>query len=95
MAEWFKAPVLKTGRGFRSLVGSNPTPSAKNSPTRVARFAEKSDRPDRERMGRCEQAALAEAKAYTSRQAVERDIDRGRPIRVAVLSDCLSPAIGC
>ena len=39
-------------------------------------------------MGRCEQAALAEAKAYTSRQAVERDIDRGRPIRVAVLSDC-------
>ena len=28
MAEWFKAPVLKTGRGFRSLVGSNPTPSA-------------------------------------------------------------------
>ena len=29
VAEWFKAPVLKTGRGFRSLVGSNPTPSAK------------------------------------------------------------------
>jgi hypothetical protein len=28
VAEWFKAPVLKTGRGFRSLVGSNPTPSA-------------------------------------------------------------------
>ena len=28
MAEWFKAPVLKTGRGLRSLVGSNPTPSA-------------------------------------------------------------------
>ena len=28
MAEWFKAPVLKTGRGFRSLVGSNPTLSA-------------------------------------------------------------------
>ena len=32
MAEWFKAPVLKTGRGFRSLVGSNPTPSARTSP---------------------------------------------------------------
>jgi hypothetical protein len=30
VAEWFKAPVLKTGRGFRSLVGSNPTPSARN-----------------------------------------------------------------
>jgi hypothetical protein len=30
VAEWFKAPVLKTGRGFRSLVGSNPTPSAKS-----------------------------------------------------------------
>ena len=28
VAEWFKAPVLKTGRGLRSLVGSNPTPSA-------------------------------------------------------------------
>ena len=28
VAEWFKAPVLKTGRGFRSLVGSNPTPTA-------------------------------------------------------------------
>jgi hypothetical protein len=28
VAEWFKAPVLKTGRGFCSLVGSNPTPSA-------------------------------------------------------------------
>jgi hypothetical protein len=28
MAEWLKAPVLKTGRGLRSLVGSNPTPSA-------------------------------------------------------------------
>jgi hypothetical protein len=28
MAEWFKALVLKTSRGFRSLVGSNPTPSA-------------------------------------------------------------------
>jgi hypothetical protein len=29
MAEWLKAPVLKTGRGLRSLVGSNPTPSAR------------------------------------------------------------------
>jgi hypothetical protein len=29
VAEWFKAPVLKTGRGSRSLVGSNPTPSAR------------------------------------------------------------------
>ena len=29
VAEWFKAPVLKTGRGFRSLVSSNLTPSAK------------------------------------------------------------------
>jgi hypothetical protein len=28
VAEWFKAPVLKTGRGFRSLVSSNLTPSA-------------------------------------------------------------------
>jgi hypothetical protein len=28
MAEWLKALVLKTSRGFRSLVGSNPTPSA-------------------------------------------------------------------
>ena len=28
VAEWFKAPVLKTGRGLCSLVGSNPTPSA-------------------------------------------------------------------
>ena len=28
VAEWFKAPVLKTGRG-QLLVGSNPTPSAK------------------------------------------------------------------
>jgi hypothetical protein len=29
VAEWFKALVLKTSRGFRSLAGSNPTPSAK------------------------------------------------------------------
>jgi hypothetical protein len=36
MAEWFKAPVLKTGRGFRSLVGSNPTPSA--SPSAAGRL---------------------------------------------------------
>ncbi len=28
MAEWFKAPVLKTGRGLCSLVSSNLTPSA-------------------------------------------------------------------
>ena len=28
VAEWSKAPVSKTGRGFRFLVGSNPTPSA-------------------------------------------------------------------
>ena len=27
MAERLKAPVLKTGRGRKSLVGSNPTPS--------------------------------------------------------------------
>ena len=27
MAEWFKAPVLKTGRGLCSLVSSNLTPS--------------------------------------------------------------------
>jgi hypothetical protein len=30
VAEWFKAPVLKTGRGFCSLVSSNLTPSAKD-----------------------------------------------------------------
>ncbi len=28
VAEWLKAPVLKTGRGLVSLVGSNPTPTA-------------------------------------------------------------------
>ena len=28
VAEWFKAPVLKTGRGLCSLVSSNLTPSA-------------------------------------------------------------------
>jgi hypothetical protein len=28
VAEWFKAPVLKTGRGLSSLVSSNLTPSA-------------------------------------------------------------------
>ena len=28
VAERLKAPVLKTGRGFSPLVGSNPTPSA-------------------------------------------------------------------
>ena len=27
VAEWLKAPVLKTGRGLVSLVGSNPTPT--------------------------------------------------------------------
>ena len=30
MAEWFKAPVLKTGVG-QPTVGSNPSPSAKPS----------------------------------------------------------------
>ena len=29
VAEWFKAPVLKTGRGLCSLVSSNLTPSAR------------------------------------------------------------------
>ncbi len=28
MAERLKAPVLKTGKGDESFVGSNPTPSA-------------------------------------------------------------------
>jgi hypothetical protein len=37
VAEWFKAPVLKTGRGFCSLVGSNPTPSA-SSPSVIVRL---------------------------------------------------------
>ncbi len=27
VAEWLKAPVLKTGRGLVPLVGSNPTPT--------------------------------------------------------------------
>jgi hypothetical protein len=27
VAEWTKAPVSKTGRVFKALVGSNPTPS--------------------------------------------------------------------
>jgi integrase len=31
VAEWFKAPVLKTGRGLCSLVSSNLTPSAKTA----------------------------------------------------------------
>jgi hypothetical protein len=31
VAEWFKAPVLKTGRGLCSLVSSNLTPSASSS----------------------------------------------------------------
>jgi hypothetical protein len=31
VAEWFKAPVLKTGRGLCSLVSSNLTPSATSS----------------------------------------------------------------
>ena len=30
MAERLKAPVLKTGILFQGIVGSNPTPSAKN-----------------------------------------------------------------
>ena len=45
MAEWFKAPVLKTGRGFRSLVGSNPTPSARRllrGPSRSSATSHKS-----------------------------------------------------
>ncbi len=33
MAEWSKAPVLKTGEVHAS-VGSNPTPSASNSEVR-------------------------------------------------------------
>ena len=32
VAEWLKAPVLKTGRGLVSLVGSNPTPTVFWSP---------------------------------------------------------------
>ena len=37
VAEWLMAPVLKTGRGLRSLVGSNPTPSAKKLSATVVR----------------------------------------------------------
>ena len=28
VAEWLKAPVLKTGKGLVPFVGSNPTPTA-------------------------------------------------------------------
>jgi hypothetical protein len=52
VAEWFKAPVLKTGRGFRSLVSSNLTPSATLPVCRVVSL--------RHRENLCTQANLSQ-----------------------------------
>jgi hypothetical protein len=72
VAEWFKAPVLKTGRGEHSLVGSNPTPSARSC---RRTFAKAAKNPHKICIT-CERAVLLALRAYAD-ASLSWGYDRG------------------